>query len=105
MYAVVEISGSQFKVSEGDRVRVPKLTAEAGDKVTFDRVLLVSEEGGTKIGTPRLENATVEASVLKHGKDEKVRIFKMKRRKGYRRTNGHRQPFTDLQIGAIAVAG
>ena len=104
MYAVVEVSGSQYRVEQGDQIRVARMDAEAGEKVTLDRVLLVSEEGSTQIGTPRVENASVDASVLGHGKDKKVIVFKMKRRKGYRRKNGHRQPYTDLQIDTIAVA-
>ena len=104
MYAVVEVSGSQYRVEQGDQIRVARMDAEAGEKVTLDRVLLVSEEGSTQIGTPRAENASVDASVLGHGKDKKVIVFKMKRRKGYRRKNGHRQPYTDLQIDTIAVA-
>lgn len=105
MYAVVEVGGNQYRVEQGDCIRVAKMDAEAGQKVTLDRVLLVSDEGGTRIGTPRVDNASVEASVVGHGKDSKVTVFKMKRRKGYRRTNGHRQPYTDLQIDTIAAAG
>ena len=103
MYAVVEISGSQMKVEEGDRVRVPRLQADAGEKIVFDRVLLVSRDGDTLVGTPQVENAAVEARVLEHGLGRKITVFKMKRRKGFRRKNGHRQPFTELQIDGITV--
>ena len=104
MYAVVDVGGSQVKVQEGDRIRVSLLKAEAGEKVTLDRVLLVSRDGETLVGSPRVANAAVDASVLRHGRDKKIIVFKMKRRKGYRRKNGHRQPFTELQIDGISVA-
>ena len=104
MYAVVEVAGSQFRVEQGDNIRVAHMNADTGEKVTIDRVLLISEDGGTRIGTPHIEDASVEASVLGHGKGDKVIVFKMKRRKGYRRKNGHRQPYTDLHIDTIAVA-
>ena len=102
MYAVVDVAGSQVKVQEGDRIRVSRLAAEAGEKITLDRVLLV---GGaeTRVGTPQVEGAAVEASVLGHGRAAKIIVFKMKRRKGYRRKNGHRQPFTELQIDKISA--
>ncbi len=103
MYAVVDIAGKQVKVEEGDRIRVPKLDAESGEKITLDRVLLVGGEGESRGGTPQVEGAAVEAQVLGHGRDRKVIVFKMKRRKGYRRKNGHRQPFTELQVDKIAV--
>ena len=103
MFAVVDLGGSQIKVEEGDRVRVNTIAGEPGDKVTLDNVLLVGEAGDTKVGTPKVEGATVEASILDHGKAKKVRVFKMKRRKGYRRHNGHRQPFTELQIDKISA--
>lgn len=103
MYAVVEISGSQLKVQEGERIRVPRLKAEAGEKITLDRVLMVSKNGETRVGTPQVDGAAVEARVLGHGRDKKIIVFKMKRRKGYRRKKGHRQPFTELQIDGISV--
>ncbi len=103
MYAVVEVAGSQVKVQEGDRIRVSRLGSQAGDKIDLDRILLVSEDGQARVGTPWVEGASVQASVLKHGLGDKVIVFKMKRRKGYRRRNGHRQPFTELQIDGISV--
>ena len=103
MYAVVEVGGTQVKVQEGDRIRVSRLRAEAGGRITLDRVLLVSRDGETLVGTPRLANAAVEASVVGHGRGDKIVVFKMKRRKGYRRKNGHRQPFTELRIDGISV--
>lgn len=103
MFAVVDLGGSQVRVEEGDRVRVNTISGEPGDKVTLDNVLLVGQDGDTKVGTPKVEGATVEASILEHGKAKKIKVFKMKRRKGYRRTNGHRQPFTELKIEKISA--
>ena len=103
MYAVVDVAGSQVKVQEGDRIRVSRLSAEAGEKITLDNVLLIGGDGETRIGAPQVEGAAVEAQVLGHGRGQKVIIFKMKRRKGYRRKNGHRQPFTELQIEKITA--
>ena len=102
MYAVVDVAGSQYKVQEGDRIRVSRLGAEAGEKLTLDRVLLVGGED-TRVGTPQVDGASVEASVLGHGRADKVVVFKMKRRKGYRRKNGHRQPYTEIQIDKISA--
>ena len=103
MYAVIDVGGSQVRVQQGDRIRVNRMEAKPGDKVTLDRVLLLSSDSETKIGTPSVEGAKVEASVIDNGRDKKVIVFKMKRRKGYRRRNGHRQPFTDLQIDSISA--
>ena len=103
MYAVVDVGGSQLKVQQGDRVRVSRLDAQPGEKITWDRVLLLSDDNETKIGTPALDGAKVEASVLQHGKADKIIVFKMKRRKGYRRRNGHRQPYTEVQIDSISA--
>lgn len=103
MYAVVDVAGSQIKVQEGDRIRVSRLSAEAGEKVTIDRVLLLGGNGETRVGAPQVEGASVEASVLGHGRAQKVVIFKKKRRKGYRRKNGHRQPYTEIKIDKISA--
>ena len=103
MFAVVDLGGSQIKVEEGDRVRVNTISGEPGDKITLENVLLIDQDGDTKVGTPKVEGASVEASIVEHGKAKKVRVFKMKRRKGYRRHNGHRQPYTDLQIDKISA--
>jgi large subunit ribosomal protein L21 len=102
MYAVVEIAGEQVKVEEGNTVRVNRLQGDVGEKVTLDRVLLLGGQGDPKIGTPVVDGAAVEASILSHGKGKKVIVFKMKRRKDYRRRNGHRQPFTEIMIEKIA---
>jgi len=103
MFAVVEIAGTQLRVDKGAMVRVPLLDAQAGSKHSFGEVLLVSGEGNTQIGQPHVDGASVEATVLGHGKGKKVVVFKMKRRKNYRRRNGHRQQFTELQIDDIAL--
>ncbi|HHV96923.1 MAG TPA: 50S ribosomal protein L21 [Clostridiaceae bacterium] len=104
MYAVVEIGGKQYKVQEGDVVFVDKLAAEEGEIVTFDRVLAVSQEGTIIFGRPVVEGATVQAKVLGHGKGKKIIVFKYKPKKNYRRKQGHRQPYTKLQIDKINVA-
>ncbi len=99
MYAVVEASGAQLTVEEGTLVRVPKLDGSIGDKVTLDKVLLISD--GPTIGSPYIANASVEAELTDQGLDEKVTIYKYKRRTKYRRTRGHRQHFTELKITKI----
>ncbi len=91
-HAVIETGGKQYRVAEGEVVFIEKLPVQAGDTVTFDRVLAVVDEGNSVFGTPVLEGATVTANVVKNGKSKKVRVFKMKPKKGYRLTQGHRQP-------------
>ena len=103
MYAVVEVGGRQLKVQEGDKIRVQKVDGEPGSKVTLGHVLLVSDESGTRVGAPTVDGASVEGSVLDQGRDKKVIVFKMKRRMGYRRKNGHRQPYTDLMVDKISA--
>jgi large subunit ribosomal protein L21 len=101
MFAVVEIAGHQMKVSPSERVFVPRMTNAVGSDVTFDRVLLVSDEKSVKIGNPTVKGATVAAKVLGHTKDEKVVVFKKKRRKGYRLSRGHRQQYTEIEVTKI----
>ena len=101
MYAIVSIAGQQFKVTSGQEIFVHRLAAEAGDKVTFDDVLLIENEAGVQIGAPTL-SASVSATVVDHQKGDKVIVFKKKRRKGYRVKNGHRQSFTKIKIDSIA---
>tara|TARA_B110000263_G_scaffold78598_1_gene68587 strand:+ start:387 stop:770 length:384 start_codon:yes stop_codon:yes gene_type:complete len=101
MYAIVNISGKQFKAIEGARVRVPLQTGDAGAKLTFDNVLLVHDGSSTQIGAPTVVGATVTATVVDHGREKKILIYKKKRRKGYQRKNGHRQWFTEVEIQKI----
>jgi len=102
MMAIVEIGGKQFSVKEQDEITVPRLRNEPGETVTFDRVLLLKNEGDTLVGQPTVENAQVSATVIDHGKDKKVIVFKKKRRKDYRRTRGHRQDATVIRIESIS---
>lgn len=102
-YAVVDIGGKQYRVSPGDVIRVEKMKEDSGNDVVLDKVLLVSTGEEVKMGHPFIDGTTVQAKVLEHGKEEKVLVFKFKRKKNYRRLRGHRQPFTDLQIGEIRI--
>lgn len=102
MYAIVEIAGQQFKVTQDQKVTVHRLNSlKEGDKVDFDKVLLVDNDGSIQVGTPVLESAKVSAEVVKHFRGEKVKVFKKKRRKGYKKLNGHRQDLTQLKITGI----
>ena len=100
-HAVIVTGGKQYRVAEGDVIYVEKLDAEEGATVTFDQVLCVVDEDRTAVGTPVVEGASVTAKVEKNGKSAKVRVNKMKPKKGYRRTQGHRQPYTKLTVEAI----
>jgi large subunit ribosomal protein L21 len=102
MIAVVDILGQQFKVSENTKYYVPRLKEEPEAEVTFDKVLLLSNGKETKIGSPVVEGAKVTAKVLSHLRDEKIIVFKKKRRKGYRKQNGHRQQLTRIEVTQIA---
>jgi large subunit ribosomal protein L21 len=103
MYVIVEIAGQQFKVEKERKVYVHRLPNEEGTEVTFDKVLLVDNDGAITVGTPVVEGAKVSATVLSHLKGEKVIVFKKKRRKGYRKKNGHRQFFTQILITEIVA--
>ena len=105
MYAIVEIAGQQFKVSKDLKVYVHRLSNEEGSKVSFDKVLLVDDNGNVTLGAPAIEGASVEAKVLQHLKGDKVIVFKKKRRKGYKKRNGHRQYLTQIVIEGITAAG
>jgi len=105
MYAIVEIAGQQFKVSKDQKVFVHRLEGKEGDAVTFAKVLLVDNEGTITLGAPAIEGASVEAKVLQHLKGDKVIVFKKKRRKGYKKKNGHRQSLTQIQISVINFGG
>ena len=104
MYAIIESCGKQYKVAEGDVVLFEKLDAEEGKKVTFDKVILVSEEGKVQVGTPYVKGIKVEGKVISHGKGKKIIVFKMKAKKNYRRKQGHRQPYTKVEITSIKTA-
>jgi len=101
MYAIVNISGKQFKASEGLKVRVPKQIGEEGSALEFDNVLLVNDGTNTHVGDPTVSGASVTATILNHGRDKKILVYKKKRRKGYQRKNGHRQWYTELQFQKI----
>jgi large subunit ribosomal protein L21 len=101
MYAVVEIAGKQYKVAPKDRIMVPSLDEKEGAKVKFDRVLLLGKEKEIRVGNPVVAGSRVEATVLAHGKADKVTVFKKKRRKGYRVRRGHRQGYTEVEISSI----
>ena len=100
-YAVFETGGKQYRAQAGDTLEVERLAVEAGQPFTFDRVLMIHAEGGVRIGSPTLDRATVEADVLAHKRGHKKMVFKMKRRKGYRKTIGHRQELSVVKVKAI----
>jgi len=105
MYAVVRSGGKQYRVSPGGSLRVEKLAGEVGSSITLDDVLLVGSEGPdaeVKIGTPTVAGASVTGTIVDQGRGPKLRVFKMKRRKGYRRTQGHRQDYTEIRVDSIA---
>ena len=101
MYAVIETGGKQYKVSEGDVIYVEKLDVEAGADVTFDKVLLVGEGKDVKVGVPVIDGASVSAKVIKNDKAKKVVVYKYKPKKGYHKKQGHRQPYTKVEIAKI----
>ena len=105
MYAIVEIAGQQFKVAKDQKVYVHRLDAKTGSKISFDQVLLLGDGDKVTVGAPAIANASVEAKVVKHLKDDKVIVFKKKRRKGYRVKNGHRQALTELMVEKIVASG
>jgi large subunit ribosomal protein L21 len=102
MYAVIETGGKQYRVAQGDVIEVEKLEAIEGAEVALDRVLMVADGEQVKIGTPMLAGAKVTAKVRAHGRADKIRIFKLRRRKNYRRTQGHRQYYTQIEITGIS---
>ncbi len=104
MYAIVEISGKQYRVSKDLKLKVPRLDSEPGKKVGFDRILLLEDDKGkTTVGSPLIKNMLVNATVVEHGRDKKVIIFKKKRRKGYEKIQGHRQGFSIIEINTIGA--
>ena len=103
MYAIIKTGRKQYKVSEGDLVRVEKLAYEVGETVDFDQVLLVSNDGELKVGSPLVEGAKVSATVEDQNKDKKIVVFKYKPKKQYRKKHGHRQPYTLVKINSISL--
>ena len=103
MYAILDVNNRQYKVKQGQEIYVDLQTAEVGDSLKFNKVLLTDNDGAVSIGTPTLASASVTASVLAHLKGDKVVVFKKKRRKGYRVKNGHRQQYTKVRIDSITI--
>ena len=103
MYAIIESCGRQYKVAEGDVVFFEKLDAEEGKKVAFDKVIMVSDDGKVQVGNPYVKGIKVEGKVVSHGKGKKILVFKYKAKKNYRRTQGHRQPYTKVEITNIKL--
>ena len=101
MYAVVKTGGKQYRVAAGEKLKVEQIPADVGAEVVLDQVLMVGEGESVRVGKPTVEGATVKATVVAHGRGEKIRIFKMRRRKHYQKHQGHRQNYTELQIDAI----
>jgi len=102
-HAIIESGGKQYRVKEGDTIFLEKLPVDTEETVTFLNILAVLDDDNTKIGTPHVEGASVEASIVKHGKSKKIIVYKMHPKKGYRRKQGHRQPYTKVQIDKITV--
>ena len=103
MYAIVDSGGKQYKVKEGEVLKVEKLAGKVGDSVSFDRILMVSEGDNVNIGTPLLEDVAVSGHIVEQGKAKKIIVFKYKRRKRYRRKRGHRQQFTAVKVDSIKI--
>ena len=102
-HAIIETGGKQYRVTEGDIVFIEKLPEQAEEKITFDKVLAVTGDKDSKVGTPYVKGASVGATVIKNGKSKKIIVYKMHAKKGYRRKQGHRQPYTKVQIDKITV--
>ncbi|MBP5998105.1 MAG: 50S ribosomal protein L21 [Azonexus sp.] len=103
MYAVIKTGGKQYRVSAGQKLKVEQIPAEVGAEVTLDQVLMVGEGESVKVGAPLVAGATVKCTVVSHGRHDKVKIFKMRRRKHYQKHQGHRQNYTELRIDTIAA--
>ncbi|MBS4098768.1 MAG: 50S ribosomal protein L21 [Sulfuricella sp.] len=102
MYAVIKTGGKQYRVIPGEKLKIEQIPADIGSEIVIDQVLMVSDGDALKVGAPLVAGATVKATVIAHGRGEKVKIFKMRRRKHYRKTQGHRQNFTEIRIETIA---
>ena len=103
MYAVIKTGGKQYRVALGEKLKIEQIPADIGSEIVLDQVLMVADGEVTKVGTPLVEGATVKATVVSHGRGDKIKIFKMRRRKHYRKTQGHRQNFTEIRIETIAA--
>ncbi|PTD96959.1 50S ribosomal protein L21 [Pseudothauera lacus] len=103
MYAVIKTGGKQYRVTTGEKIKVEQIPADVGSEITIDQVLMVGEGESVKIGTPVVSGATVKASVVSHGRHDKIMIFKMRRRKHYQKHQGHRQNYTEIRIEAISA--
>jgi large subunit ribosomal protein L21 len=103
MYAVIKTGGKQYKVAAGEKIKVEQIAADVGQEVVIDQVLAVGNGADLKVGSPLVAGASVKATVVAQGKHDKVHIFKMRRRKHYRKSQGHRQAFTELQISAVTA--
>ena len=104
MYAIVNISGKQYKATEGARLRVPRQSGDSGAKLSFDDILLISNSDSTQVGKPNVSGAKVTATILNHGRERKILVYKKKRRKGYQRKNGNRQWYTELEVQKIQLS-
>ena len=104
MYAIVNISGKQYKTTEGARLRVPRQSGDSGAKLSFDDILLISNSDSTQGGKPNVSGAKVTATILNHGRERKILVYKKKRRKGYQRKNGHRQWYTEVEVQKIQLS-
>ena len=102
MYAVIKTGGKQYRVAAGEKIKVEQIPADVGSEITLDQVFMVGEGESVKIGAPVVAGASVKATVVSHGRHDKVKIFKMRRRKHYQKHQGHRQAYTELEIGSIA---
>ncbi|MDY0074216.1 MAG: 50S ribosomal protein L21 [Thauera sp.] len=103
MYAVIKTGGKQYRVAAGEKIKVEQMPADVGSEITLDQVFMVGEGESVKIGTPVVAGASVKATVLSHGRHDKIKIFKMRRRKHYQKHQGHRQNYTELRIDAISA--
>ena len=103
MYAVITTGGKQYRVSAGEKLKIEQLAVDVGSEIVLDQVLMVADGDNVTLGTPLLNGATVKAKVVSHGRGDKVRIFKMRRRKHYRKSQGHRQNYTEIEILGIAA--
>ena len=104
MYAIVNISGKQYKATEGAMLRVPRQSGDSGTKLSFDDILLISNSDSTQVGKPNVSGAKVTATILNHGRERKILVYKKKRRKGYQRKNGHRQWYTEVEVQKIQLS-